>query len=159
MSPRIATRTAPRAAAAQALLARLTWGRPQPGLTAEIAARGAADAVRAGLHLLNGDWDAAHRIAQDLETPVGNHWHALVHRHEPDFPNSKYWLARVGDSPIYPRLAQAAQAEGQGESVAPQGRWDPLRFTDCFAASNAQAWTRRLDELEIRALLDHCLAP
>jgi hypothetical protein len=110
------------------------------------------------LYLLNGDWDAAHKIAQDIDSAVGHHWHALVHRHEPDFDNSKYWLRRVGNSPIYPRLAQTAQEQGQGAAVAPGGRWDAERFTDCFAAPGAAPWTRHLDELEIRGLLEHCLA-
>jgi hypothetical protein len=149
---------APRDPAVQALAGRIAWGRPQAGLTAAIAACGAPDAVRAGLHLLNGDWDAAHKIAQELDSALGHHWHALVHRHEPDYANSKYWLRRVGNSPIYPRLARAAQQEGQGAAVAPRGRWDPERFTDCFAAPASPPWTRRLDELEIRALLEHCLA-
>jgi len=140
---------------ARSLRARLTPGHPQPALTSLIAACRCAEAVRAGLHLLNGDWEAAHRVAQDLSGPLGAHWHALVHRHEPDFENSKYWLARVGQSPLYPTLAQAARAAGHEEVLA-GGRWNPLRFTDCYTAQ--EGWTRELDRLEQEALLDHCLA-
>jgi hypothetical protein len=143
---------------AQVLARRIRSGRRGPALTAEITACHCSPAVRAGLYLLNGDWEAAHKTAQDIDTPLGSHWHALVHRHEPDFGNSKYWLARVGRSPIYPALAQAAQAAGQGAVVAPGGVWDPVRFTDCYAAPEAPAWTRELDALEMRLLLELSLA-
>ncbi len=139
---------------APALRARLTPGRPQPALTPRIAACRCSEAVRAGLYLLNGDWDPAHRVAQSLPGPLGAHWHALVHRHEPDFDNSKYWLARVGRSPVYPVLAKAARAAGHEEVLA-AGRWDAARFTDAYAAQ--EGWTQALDRLEQEALLERCL--
>jgi hypothetical protein len=33
-----------------------------------------------------------------------------------------------------------------------------MRFTDCYAAPGAAPWTRDLDALEIRLLLEHSLA-
>lgn len=140
---------------APSLRARLTAGRPQPALTPLIAACRCSEAVRAGLYLLNGDWDPAHRVAQSLPGPLGAHWHGLVHRHEPDYENSKYWLARVGQSPLYPSLAEAARKAGH-EEVLSGGRWNPVRFTDAYATR--EGWTRELDRLEREALLDHCLA-
>jgi hypothetical protein len=142
---------------ARGLLALLREGQPQPALTGRIAACPCGEGVRAGLYLLNGDWERAHEVAQSMEGPTGAHWHALVHRHEPDYANSKYWLRRAGDSPVFPRLLEAAQAAGQAALVAPQGRWDPLRFTDCCADPAQAEWTRPLDALEQRALLALCL--
>jgi hypothetical protein len=130
---------------------------PQPELSERIRACRCGEGTRAGLFLLGGDWQRAHEAAQALETPLGAHWHALVHRHEPDYPNSRYWLGQAGQSPIYPRLAEAARAAGQAGRVAPGGVWDPLRFTDCYADPAHDAWTRPLDALEQRALLEHCL--
>ena len=52
----------------------------------------------AGLYLRSGAWHEAHEIAQDLDTPEGSYWHALVHRAEPDEWNASYWLRRVGDN-------------------------------------------------------------
>ena len=144
--------------AAAELVARVRGDRPQPALTDAIAACPCGEAVRAGLFLLNGDWEQAHAVAQALDGPLGAHWHALVHRHEPDYGNSKYWLQRAGRSPVYPRLAAAAAAAGHGAQVAPDGTWGALRFTDCLADARQAAWTRPLDALELRALLEHCLA-
>src|SRR5262245_23958752 len=40
------------------------------------------------------DWlDPAHRIVQAIETASGSFWHAIIHRREGDFGNSKYWYA------------------------------------------------------------------
>ena len=141
----------------QKLMRRVTWGTPQPELTALIAGCPCPPLVRAGLHLRNGDWELAHRLAQAHPTPEGMHWHALVHRHEPDFENSKYWLRQAGDSPIYPFLARSAGELGVGGQVAPGGRWDPLAFTDAYAQASPPEWTRRLDALEMTALLGHAL--
>lgn len=43
--------------------------------------------------------DEAHKIAQDNETPEGSWLHAIVHRRERDFSNSKYWYARCASLP------------------------------------------------------------
>lgn len=147
----------PGKSAGRSLARRLTPGSPQPDLAPLIAACTCSEPVRAGMYLINGDWGTAHKVAQEIETPLGAHWHALAHRHEPDVDNSKYWLGRVGDSPIYPALAEAARKTGH-EDVAPNGRWNPERFADCFADPRQEPWIRELDALEQRLLLEHCLA-
>ena len=43
-----------------------------------------------------GDWDAAHDIAQDIETPVGSWLHALLHLIEGDLGNARYWFTEAG---------------------------------------------------------------
>jgi hypothetical protein len=81
-------------------------------------------AVRAGLYLYFSCWDDAHGIAQDLETPEGSYWHAIVHRQEPDPVNAGYWFRQVGRHPIFPALrAQAAEI-----GIEFGDRWDPLAF-------------------------------
>ena len=68
--------------------------------------------------------DEAHQIAQADESPEGSWLHAIVHRREGDFSNSKYWYARcasltnpgdmvdvaraVHDQPSDPRYATAS---------------------------------------------------
>lgn len=43
-----------------------------------------------------GDWDRAHRIAQDDPTPEGSRVHAYLHRKEGDLWNADYWYSRAG---------------------------------------------------------------
>ncbi len=42
-----------------------------------------------------GDWDAAHKIAQDDSDSTANWIHAVLHKIEGDTWNSKYWYART----------------------------------------------------------------
>ncbi len=50
-----------------------------------------------GLNLLRaGEWDPAHRIAQDDLTTMGSWLHGIVHMAEPDESNSRYWYGKAG---------------------------------------------------------------
>ena len=72
-----------------------------PSLTPAIDDSGLPDLVKAGLHLMNDDLDRAHVLSQAHEgNATADYWHAIVHRREGDYSNSKYWLARVGDHPV-----------------------------------------------------------
>ena len=68
----------------------------------EAAARGAAlpaDApllLRALWHDATGDWDGAHRLAQEVESADGAWVHAYLHRKEGDIGNAHYWYRRAG---------------------------------------------------------------
>src|SRR3990170_2825203 len=43
-----------------------------------------------------GDWDAAHRVAQDIDDADGSWIHAYLHRKEGDAGNAAYWYRRAG---------------------------------------------------------------
>lgn len=62
--------------------------------------------VTSGLWLLAGDLDRSHRISQDDSSPEGSFWHGIMHRREGDFSNAKYWFRRVGEHPVFARLAE-----------------------------------------------------
>jgi hypothetical protein len=47
-------------------------------------------------HDAKGDWDAAHRVAQDVENANGAWVHAYLHRKEGDAGNAAYWYRRAG---------------------------------------------------------------
>ena len=47
-------------------------------------------------HEARGDWDAAHRIAQDDDSKDGAWVHAFLHRAEGDLDNAGYWYRRAG---------------------------------------------------------------
>src|SRR5580698_6165483 len=68
----------------------------------------APEAATAGLYLYFDCWKEAHETAQDIATPEGGYWHAIVHRMEPDAFNSGYWFRQVGAHAIFPTLREAA---------------------------------------------------
>jgi hypothetical protein len=47
-------------------------------------------------HDARGDWDAAHTVAQEIESPDGAWIHAYLHRKEGDAGNAAYWYKRAG---------------------------------------------------------------
>ncbi len=66
--------------------ATLTGGAP-PNVTA---------LLRALWHDARGDWEEAHRIAQDIDDKDGALVHAYLHRKEGDLGNAAYWYRRAG---------------------------------------------------------------
>jgi hypothetical protein len=68
------------------LRASLTQAEPPPGLSS---------LVRALWQAGRGDWDAAHAIAQEVDTPDGAWVHAHLHRKEGDPGNAAYWYQRA----------------------------------------------------------------
>lgn len=44
---------------------------------------------------LDGDWHAAHNIAQSYNDVTANWLHAVLHKIEGDVWNSRYWYART----------------------------------------------------------------
>jgi hypothetical protein len=57
---------------------------------------GIGEALVALWHDARGDWDAAHRVAQDVPDPDGAWVHAYLHRKEGDAGNAAYWYRRAG---------------------------------------------------------------
>ncbi len=47
-------------------------------------------------HAKQGNWDAAHNIAQDIHTKMGSWIHALLHVIEGDQWNADYWFSKAG---------------------------------------------------------------
>lgn len=44
----------------------------------------------------HGQWDEAHRIAQEIDGPTGAWVHAYLHRKEGDLGNAGYWYRHAG---------------------------------------------------------------
>lgn len=65
----------------------LSSASPPPGLPATLVALW-QDA--------KGDWDAAHKVAQDIDDEDGSWIHAYLHRKEGDPGNAAYWYRRAG---------------------------------------------------------------
>jgi hypothetical protein len=51
-------------------------------------------------HDAQGDWEAAHNIAQDIHTRDGSWLHAYLHRKEGDLSNAGYWYRQAG-KPVF----------------------------------------------------------
>ena len=52
------------------------------------------DCLNAIEFALNEQWDAAHKIAQEISTPNAQWIHAVLHKIEGDESNSRYWYSR-----------------------------------------------------------------
>ena len=123
-------------------------------------------ACRAGLWLAFGFLDESHRISQGLHTVEGSYWHALMHRREPDFANSKYWFRRVGTHPVFEALRQAAAelargAPGEAAFLARQANWDAFAFVDLCESSLVEGAAchelcRQVQRAEWELLFDWC---
>jgi hypothetical protein len=122
--------------------------------------------LRAGALWLYGFLDESHSIAQEIDSAEGSYWHALMHRSEGDFSNSKYWYRRVGPHAIFPDLLAAArklEANSQSGILFTSPDWDPFRFVDTIeqAASRESKHIGLLQAIvreEYNLLMRHCLA-
>jgi hypothetical protein len=118
----------------------------------------APEAALAGLYLYFDCWKEAHETAQDIATPEGSYWHAIVHRMEPDARNSEYWFRQFGTHAIFPELRHAA--EGIGIDVG--AHWKPDAFVDlCERARKSRGSELERQALEVQLaewqlLFDYC---
>lgn len=129
----------------------LTVAKLFPG---EIANAAAAQCVMSGLWLVHGFLDQAHEICQSIPTATGSFWHAIMHRLEGDYWNSKYWYRQVGRHPVIERIA-----------VRLQVAWNPSDFVDqCERLqktpleSPAQMTARHVAQVEWQELFTDCWA-
>ena len=75
--------------------ASLSGAAPAPGLDAPLAALWWA---------AKGNWNEAHKIAQDLGTADAAWVHAYLHRVEGDLGNARYWYEQADKAPPTGRL-------------------------------------------------------
>ena len=135
---------------------------------AKIVDHTAARCCLAGLWLAHGFLDESHAISQEIDSPDGSYWHAIMHRREPDYWNSKYWYRRVGQHAIFEPLVAAAKElaashppDAPAEFLASQRTWDPFRFVDLCEAiaggrSKSETLAREVARAEWQLLFDHC---
>ena len=81
-------------------------------LTAEAAFAGKkivdadmAECCVSAVWLYHNFLDESHTISQGIHSTSGSYWHGIMHRREPDFPNSKYWFRKVGDHEVFDDVA------------------------------------------------------
>jgi hypothetical protein len=138
-----------------------------------VTSREDAVALQAGLYQLHDDLDHSHTLSQSVQGAgrhvAGDYWHAIMHRREPDYGNSKYWFRSVGSHPVFAELTRLAEPilEDCPDSQADRwkrnlcdGGWDPMVFVDlCQACAGdetaplSQA-ARKIQFLEMLLLLE-----
>ena len=129
------------------------------------------DLIRGTLLLWHDNLDAAHSIAQSLEDADGSLLHAIMHRREPDYGNSKYWFRRTGKHACYPAIAERVGALAASDQkplvyrITPNSRWDPFAFVDlCQEAAQGKPKAshsqllQKVQRFEFEAWLDYLLA-
>ncbi|QDU82201.1 hypothetical protein Pla110_39560 [Polystyrenella longa] len=131
--------------------------------------------LSAALFQLHGFLNASHEASQSWEgEAIADHWHAIMHRREPDYGNAKYWCRRVGQSDIFPELndyavrlqqemATKATREDIGSGQYAGQHWDAFGFVDFCAEnagnveSNAAQLARQIQYVEMLLLLKQSL--
>jgi hypothetical protein len=137
-------------------LTRTTSDHPQARRAIESLA--APPILKAGLYLYFSFWEEAHETAQEIATPEGSYWHAIVHRQEPDAGNSNYWFRQVGRHAIFPELRERAAALGVDFGL----QWNPSRFVqyceDARREPGGETERRALEtqRAEWQLLFDYC---
>ena len=112
---------------------------PHPDVSAMVAEAVAGTALAdrpdlvAGLWLYVDELDRAHAACQDLETPTGAYWHAIVHRREGDFSNARYWFSRSVNHPAMGLIDLTGGGAGSGTAVA---AYDPAETVDRVARAH-----------------------
>jgi len=147
--------------------------KPEELLSRPVNSPQAAQALLAGLWLWHDGLEECHRIVQDSpEGEMGrtySFWHAIMHRREGDFSNSKYWYARAAG---HPALATLTASVGGIVDRAPADKallrvvasgWNPNAYVDLVEIVSRNendsrlAIAVQLQQLEWRVLWEHCL--
>ena len=107
-----------------------------------------ASCCLSGLLLLHNFLDLSHDISQSIHSKEGSFWHAIMHRLERDFGNSKYWYRNVGQHLLFAEIPY----EDAG---------DPFEFVDqCEEAQRLGGETaqtvQRIAVAEWKALFEFC---
>ncbi|MBI5761666.1 MAG: hypothetical protein HZA46_24415 [Planctomycetales bacterium] len=101
-------------------------------------------ALRAGLLLLHDFIEESHEQSQRIEGKgeyqLGDYWHAILHRREPDFANAKYWFRQIGHQSVFDELGCRAdailrscashQADRWRTKLGCPTDWNPFAFVD-----------------------------
>ncbi len=128
-----------------------------------------AACLLSGLWLWHDYLDESHTISQSVENETGSFWHAIMHRREGDFGNSKYWYAKCRNHPMLASIAAQANrviANADADKtllrLTMQG-WNGPAFVDYVQSVHESPTDPRyavaiaLQQVEWRGLFDHCI--
>ena len=134
------------------------------------------DALQAGVWQCLGELDLSHRLCQEHEgegrDQLCDYWHAIMHRREPDYGNSKYWFRQFGRHPAFAALAKRVNRLWEQPGLSGQswqsrllrgGSWDPFAMVDLAQAAiqdrGLEPLARQIQALELVTLLEYSLTP
>ena len=136
-------------------------------------------ALMAGLHVWNDNLHVSHAYCQQIEyDSTGAYWHAIMHRMEQDYPNSKYWFRQAGNHPVKQSMPQKAADYLQQcpeldklpeRSIADKLKqfrdkqsWSSEQFVDLVrmqesgqGSEETRVMLEQLQQIELRALFDY----
>ena len=137
-----------------------------------LTSREFGDCLRSALFLYLSALDDSHKISQDIPSTTGSFLHAIMHRQEPDYSNSKYWFRRVGDHKLFPQLRESTLGllghEGKvvsqrlRDDVGRRPAWDPCWLVDQCELANRGGdaglvtLLEQIQLLEWQLLFDYC---
>jgi hypothetical protein len=145
----------------------------------KLTKRATSIALKAGLHLWNDSLDASHSYAQQIEDDdTGSYWHAIMHRMEQDYSNSKYRCRLAGHHPVklavQAKAAEVLKQHTQLDSLPPgrivnslrqyrdQQGWSCEDFVDVIKLQESGQGTEQtrqlleqLQQIELRQLFDY----
>jgi hypothetical protein len=141
---------------------------PEQLLSGAIVSLEDARGLLAGLWLWHDFLDESHEISQRIASATGSFWHAILHRREGDFSNSKYWYAKCRNHPVLGAIY--GQANGLIHPLPADkallklvnGSWDAFAFVDLVEEVYEKPGDPRreiavsLQQMEWRALFDYC---
>lgn len=114
--------------------------------------------LAAALWIYADELERSHQISQAIDSPTGAFWHAIMHRRDGDFGNSKHWYKKVGKHPAMTRIDAAGGGAGAGTDA---GHYDPQQFVDraeraFHKGEKDQPELVALQRLEWQALFEWC---
>ena len=133
-------------------------------------------ALRAGFYQWHDFLGESHELSQSIEgkgeNQLGDYWHAIMHRREPDYSNAKYWFRRIGNQPIWRDLSidadgilarcSAPEAPRWRDRLRAGSKWDPFAFVDLCEECATDETTdlalaaRRIQYVEMCMLVARC---
>ena len=141
---------------------------PQDLVSGAVKDRDEAKALLSALWLYHDYLDESHTISQSINTPTGAFWHAIMHRREGDFSNSKYWYARCADHPalatlgaqvgalVHPYPADKSLLKVVMTGFSTSALVDLVREVYRSPDDPRHKVAVQLQQLEWRVLFDHC---
>jgi len=137
------------------------------------ASKASETALRAGLFQWHDFLEESHQLSQSIEGEgedrLGDYWHAIMHRREPDYSNAKYWFRQIGKQPLFSSLRKEAdetlaklatpEASRWRDRLQPGSNWDPFAFVDLCQICAADETTdlsyaaRRIQYIEMSLLM------